>query len=94
MPNAISIGLEFLSVLSFLVFSLLGVNHALILAVIIGVLDAIPGVGATLGVIVVTLLVLASQGGLVALKGVVACVVLQQIQDNYVHPKVMGVSWS
>lgn len=80
----------FLSVFSFSVFSLLGVNYSLILAVIIGVLDAIPGVGATLGVIVVTLLVLSSQGGMVALTVFVSCVLLQQVQDNYVHPKVMG----
>lgn len=80
----------FLSTLSFLAFSLLGVKYALILAVVVGVLDAIPGIGATLGVLVVTLLVFASQGGLVALKVVIACVILQQIQDNFVHPKVMG----
>ncbi|UBF30204.1 AI-2E family transporter (plasmid) [Kovacikia minuta CCNUW1] len=80
----------FLSIATFIVFTLLGVNYALILAVIIGVLDAIPGIGATLGVLIVTLLVFASQGGAVALKVVIACIVLQQIQDNFVHPKVMG----
>ncbi|PSB25611.1 AI-2E family transporter [Stenomitos frigidus] len=80
----------FLSIATFLVFSLLGIHYALILAVIVGVLDAIPGVGATLGVVIITLLVLASQGGAIALKVVIACVVLQQIQDNIVHPKVMG----
>lgn len=80
----------FLSSVSFLVFSLLGVNYSLLLAAIIGILDAIPGVGATLGVIVISLLVLASQGGGMALKVVIACILLQQIQDNFVHPKVMG----
>jgi predicted PurR-regulated permease PerM len=80
----------FLSVLSFVAFSILGVNFALILAVIIGILDAIPGIGATLGVLVVTLLVFASQGWPIALKVVIACVILQQIQDNFIHPKVMG----
>ena len=80
----------FLSAMSFVVFSILGVNYSLILAVIVGVLDAIPGIGATLGVIVVTLLIFASQGGAIALKVVIACVILQQIQDNFIHPKVMG----
>jgi predicted PurR-regulated permease PerM len=80
----------FLSVLSFVAFSILGVNFALILALIIGILDAIPGIGATLGVLVVTLLVFASQGWSIALKVVIACVILQQIQDNFIHPKVMG----
>jgi predicted PurR-regulated permease PerM len=80
----------FLSTMSFLVFTLLGINYSLILAIIVGVLDAIPGIGATLGVILVTLLVFASQGGAVALKIVIACIILQQIQDNLIHPKVMG----
>ena len=80
----------FLSSATFILFSLLGINYALILAVIIGILDAIPGIGATLGVLVVTLLVFASQGGAIALKAVITCVILQQLQDNFVHPKVMG----
>ncbi len=80
----------FLSGLSFVAFSILGVNFSLILAVIIGVLDAIPGIGATLGVLTVTLLVFASQGWQIALKVLIACIILQQIQDNFIHPKVMG----
>jgi predicted PurR-regulated permease PerM len=80
----------FLSTLSFLVFSLLGVNYSLVLSLIIGILDAIPGIGATLGVLVVSLLVLASQGGGMALKVVIASIILQQVQDNFIHPKVMG----
>jgi len=80
----------FLSLSSFLVFSLLGVQFSLILAVVVGVLDAIPGIGATLGVIIVTVLVFVTQGQWMALKVVIASVILQQIQDNFVHPKVMG----
>ncbi|NJR60989.1 MAG: AI-2E family transporter [Cyanobacteria bacterium CRU_2_1] len=80
----------FLSTMSFLVFSILKVNYSLILAIIIGVLDAIPGIGATLGVLTITVLILASQGWVVALKVVIACIILQQIQDNFIHPRVMG----
>jgi predicted PurR-regulated permease PerM len=80
----------FLSVASLLIFTILGVNYALVLAIIIGVLDAIPGIGATLGVLTITLLILASQGWVVAVKVLVACIILQQIQDNFVSPKVMG----
>ena len=56
----------------------------------IGIIDAIPGIGATLGVIVVTFLVFISQGGAIALKVLAVSIVLIQIQDNYVRPKVMG----
>ena len=82
----------FLSFASLVIFSLLGVRYALFLALIVGILDAIPGIGATLGVLLITLLVLASQGVDMAVRVVVASLILQQIQDNLVHPKVMGDS--
>jgi predicted PurR-regulated permease PerM len=80
----------FLATASFIVFTLLGVKFSLILAVVVGVLDAIPGIGATLGVIIITILVFLTQGHWMALKVVIASVILQQIQDNYFHPRVMG----
>lgn len=80
----------FLSTTTLLIYPFLGVNYSLILAVIIGIIDAIPGIGATLGVIVVTFLVFASQGSAIALKVLAVSIVLIQIQDNYVRPKVMG----
>ena len=55
-----------------------------------GILDAIPGIGATLGVLIVTLLVFTSQGTAIAVKVVIVSVILQQIQDNLIRPKVMG----
>lgn len=80
----------FLSSTTLLIYPFLGVNYSLILAVIIGIIDAIPGIGATLGVIVVTFLVFASQGSTIALRVVLVSIILIQIQDNYVRPKVMG----
>ena len=82
----------FLSSTTLLIFPLLGVNYSLILAVIIGLIDAIPGIGATLGIVIVTLLVFTSQGDAVALRVLITCVLLVQIQDNVVRPKVMGNS--
>ncbi|WP_315784905.1 AI-2E family transporter [Fischerella sp. JS2] len=80
----------FLSTASFLVFLILGVNYALFLALVVGILDAIPGIGATLAVLTITLLILASQGWVIAVEVVIASIILQQIQDNFVSPKVMG----
>lgn len=80
----------FLSVSSFLIFALVGINYSLILAVILGVIDAIPGIGATLGILIITTLAFASQGGKIALWVLIISVVLAQIQDNFVNPKVMG----
>jgi predicted PurR-regulated permease PerM len=80
----------FLSTASFIIYSLLGVQFSLVLAIVVGVLDAIPGIGATLGVVIVTTLVFLTQGQWVALQVVIASIILQQIQDNLIHPKVMG----
>jgi len=78
----------FLSASTFMIFSLLNVPFALILSVIVGLLDIIPGIGATLGVGVITLIVL-SQSVWLALKVLVACIILQQIQDNLISPRIM-----
>lgn len=80
----------FLTISSFIIYSLLRVKYALILALVIGVLDAIPGVGATLAVIIVTLLVFLAQGQWMALKVLIASLILQQIQDNLINPRLMG----
>ncbi|MEA5621562.1 AI-2E family transporter [Nostoc sp. UHCC 0251] len=78
----------FLTSTTFLVFLILKVPFALILSVIIGILDIIPGIGATLGVSTVSLVVL-SQGVWLALRVLIACIVLQQIQDNLIAPRIM-----
>lgn len=78
----------FLTVSTFLVFVILGVPFPLLLAVIVGVLDMIPGIGATLGISTISLLVL-SQSFWLALKVLAACIVLQQIQDNLIAPRIM-----
>ncbi len=78
----------FLTTTTFIVFVLLQVPFPLVLSVIVGILDIIPGIGATLGVAVITLIVL-SQSVWLALKVLIACIVLQQIQDNLISPRVM-----
>ena len=80
----------FLSIASFFIFTLLGVNYSLVFALIVGILDAIPGIGATLGILTVTLLVFSSQGLAIAVYVIITCIILQQIQDNIIRPKVMG----
>lgn len=78
----------FLTTSTLIVFLVLQVPFPLVLAVIVGVLDTIPGIGATLGVSIITLIVL-SQNVWLGLKVLAACIVLQQIQDNLVSPRVM-----
>jgi predicted PurR-regulated permease PerM len=80
----------FLASTSLLAFSLLGVKFALVLALVVGLLDAIPGIGATIGVVTISVVVLATQGHGLALSVLAVSVVLQQIQDNVIQPRVMG----
>lgn len=79
----------FLSASCWVVFTALKVKYALFLCLILGIIDAIPGIGGTLCAIVVTLLVLVSQGFWMAVKVLITCTVLQQIQDNLIAPRLM-----
>lgn len=78
----------FLSISTFLVFVLLQVPFPLVLSLIIGVIDAVPGIGATLGIGSVFLFLL-TQNVLLAFKVLVISIILQQIQDNLISPRVM-----
>ncbi|AFZ60518.1 AI-2E family transporter [Anabaena cylindrica FACHB-243] len=78
----------FLTSATFIVLLFFNVPFALLLSLIVGILDMIPGIGATLGVATITLIVLA-QNPWLALKVLIACVILQQIQDNLIAPRVM-----
>jgi predicted PurR-regulated permease PerM len=78
----------FFSGTAFIVFLVLRVPFALVLAVIVGIFDLIPGIGATMGIGLVCLILL-SQSVWLALKVLIACVVLQQIQENLVLPRIM-----
>ncbi|MEO0431427.1 MAG: AI-2E family transporter [Cyanobacteria bacterium J06656_5] len=78
----------FFAISTFVVFLLLKIPYALVLAVIAGVFDLIPGIGATLGVCLVGLLLL-SQGIGTAIQSVVVCILLQQVEENVLLPHVM-----
>ncbi|MBD1852677.1 AI-2E family transporter [Leptolyngbya sp. GB1-A1] len=74
---------------SFLVFEIFQIPFALVLAVIVGLFDLIPGIGATLGVSIACLIILVQSGWLTALKVLVVSILLQQVQDNLISPRVM-----
>ncbi|MBW4623350.1 MAG: AI-2E family transporter [Cyanosarcina radialis HA8281-LM2] len=78
----------FLTTSTFIVFIILQVPFPLLLSLVAGVFDLIPGIGATLGVGSITLILL-SQNVWLALKVLAACIVLQQIQDNLIAPRIM-----
>ncbi|WP_299488728.1 AI-2E family transporter [Acaryochloris sp. IP29b_bin.137] len=78
----------FFAVSSFLVFLILNVPVPLILAVVAGLFDMVPGIGATIGIGLISLILL-PQGLWRAMQVLIACIVLQQIEENILMPRVM-----
>lgn len=73
---------------AFIVFLVLKVPYPLVLAAIAGVFDLIPGIGATLGISLVSLIIL-PQGIWLSLKVLVSCILLQQVEENLLMPRIM-----
>ena len=71
------------------IFLVLRVPFALLFALLIGVGELIPFIGATLGISLVTILVL-FQSWRLALLVAVAAIIMQQIKDNVVAPRLLG----
>ncbi|MGD1948522.1 MAG: AI-2E family transporter [Leptolyngbyaceae cyanobacterium] len=78
----------FFAISTFIFFWLLKIPYPLILAVIAGLFDLIPGIGATLGVGLIGLLLL-SQGIGTAIQSIVVCILLQQVEENVLLPHIM-----
>ncbi len=81
-------GIFMASTLTF-AFLMLKVPYFLLFAVVIGLLEIIPFVGATLGIGSVTLIV-AFIDWWMALQVLAVAVSIQQIKDNIVAPRIMG----
>ena len=71
------------------VFLVLKVPFALLFALLIGAAELIPFIGASLGIGLVTLLVL-FQNWWLAVQVAMAAILMQQIKDNLLAPRLMG----
>lgn len=71
------------------IFLILRVPFALLFAILIGISELIPFIGATLGISTVTLLVLL-QNWWLAVQVAIAAILMQQIKDNLLAPKLLG----
>ncbi|MCC5636194.1 AI-2E family transporter [Nostoc sp. CHAB 5844] len=65
------------------------VPFALLFAIFIGLSELIPFIGATLGIGLVTILVML-QNGWLAVQVAIAAIFMQQIKDNLLAPKLLG----
>lgn len=71
------------------IFLALKVPFTLLFAIVIGISQLVPIVGATLGIGLVTLVVLLQNWSL-ALQVGIASVIMQQIKDNFLAPRLIG----
>ncbi|MGB6015940.1 MAG: AI-2E family transporter, partial [Nodosilinea sp.] len=78
----------FFGISTFVVFLILGVPFPLVMALIAGVFDLIPGIGATIGIGLVALLLL-PQSIWLSIQAIVVCIGLQQVEENLLLPYVM-----
>jgi predicted PurR-regulated permease PerM len=79
----------FMTVLLIPIFLWLKVPFALLFALLIGLAELIPLIGAALGIGGVCLILLFQDGRLAFSVGL-ACMILQQVRDNIIGPKLMG----
>ncbi|MBR8838690.1 MAG: AI-2E family transporter [Stigonema ocellatum SAG 48.90 = DSM 106950] len=71
------------------IFLILKVPFALLFAILIGSSELIPFIGATLGIGLVTILVLLQDWRL-AIQVALAAILMQQVKDNLLAPKLLG----
>ena len=71
------------------IFLVLKVPFALLFALLIGLAELIPFIGATLGIGLVTILVL-FQNWWLAIQVAISAIFMQQIKDNVLAPRLMG----
>lgn len=72
-----------------LAFRILDVPYFLLFAIFIGIMEIIPFIGATLGISTVVLIV-AFIDGLLALQVFAIALIMQQVKDNLIAPRIMG----
>jgi predicted PurR-regulated permease PerM len=78
----------FFTISTFLVFLILGIPSALTLSLIAGLFDLIPGIGATIGISLIALILLPKSVWL-SMQVLVVCISLQQVEENLLLPRVM-----
>lgn len=78
----------FFAISTFLVFLVLRIPSALTLSIIAGLFDLIPGIGATIGISLIALILL-PQSVWLSIQVLVVCISLQQVEENLLLPRVM-----
>ncbi|MBW4650728.1 MAG: AI-2E family transporter [Kastovskya adunca ATA6-11-RM4] len=78
----------FFGVSTFIVFLFLQVPYPVILAAVGGVFDLVPGIGATIGITIIAFTLL-PQGIWLSIQVLISCILLQQVEENLLMPRIM-----
>ena len=78
------------TVISTILLAILGVKYSLVLGLMIGVLNLIPYFGSIISTVIAMVITLVSGGWVKMIWTGVALLVLQQIDGNFIGPKIMG----
>ncbi len=78
------------SVVSCLVFWLLGIKYVILLGLLVGVLNVIPYIGIFTALILSVLITFATYDGKHALFVAIAVIVIHLVDSNYLMPKIVG----
>jgi len=82
----------FVGVLSAIVLSIVGIDYAFIIGVIAGICNMIPYVGPIVGTILAAIMGLLSGNPLKILYAIISMLIVQQVDNNLLAPKIVGDS--
>lgn len=82
----------FVGVLSAIALSIVGIDYALIIGLIAGICNMIPYVGPIVGTILAAIMGLLSGNPLKILYAIISMLIVQQVDNNLLAPKIVGDS--
>jgi len=82
----------FVGALSAIALSIVGINYAFVIGIIAGICNMIPYVGPVVGTILAAIMGLLSGNPIKILYSIIAMLVVQQIDNNLLAPKIVGES--
>jgi predicted PurR-regulated permease PerM len=82
----------FVGALSAIALSIVGINYAFVIGIIAGICNMIPYVGPVVGTILAAIMGLLSGNPIKILYAIIAMLVVQQVDNNLLAPKIVGES--
>lgn len=77
-----------IGVLSYIAYSLIGLNYSVPLAIVAGLLEIVPTLGPTVATVLAGIVGL-TVSPLVALLAIISGIIIQQLENNFIVPKIM-----